>query len=92
MCKLNSDVNNTPNKILQGWKTLAEIDMGNTIEYDVKSYQVKTTVVKCTRVQLKGLKFNRLQKEVLVYPKNVWHNKTNLIKKLSRKRLQILIG
>ena len=46
--------------------TQAEIYIGNTIEYDVKSYQVKTTIVKCTNVRLKGLKFNRSQKETLV--------------------------
>ena len=41
---------------------------GNTIEYEVKSYQVKTTIVKCTKVRIKGLKFNRSQIETLVWP------------------------
>ena len=27
--------------------------MGNTVDYDVKSYQVKMTIVKCTKVQKK---------------------------------------
>ena len=31
---------------------------GNPIEYYMISYQVKTTMVKCTGVQLEGLKFN----------------------------------
>ena len=33
-------------QILQSQKTKAEIDTGNTIEYDVTSYQVKNTIVK----------------------------------------------
>ena len=33
-------------------KTRAEIDIGNTIEYDVKPYQVKIIIVKCTKVQV----------------------------------------
>ena len=33
-------------KILPSRKTKAEIDTGNTIEYDVTSYQVKYTLVK----------------------------------------------
>ena len=49
-------------------KTRAEIYIGNTIDYDVKSYQVKTTIVKFKRVQIKGLKFNHYQKETLVDP------------------------
>ena len=42
MCNLSSDINNTSKKILEGRKTRSEIDTGNTIEYDVKLYQVKT--------------------------------------------------
>ena len=53
-------------KILQSQRTKAEIDIGNIIEYDVKSYRVKTTIVKCTKVRQKGLKFNRSQKDMLV--------------------------
>ena len=34
------------NQILHSRKTKAEIDTGNTIEYDVTSYQVKKTIVK----------------------------------------------
>ena len=55
MCNLSSDVNHTQKK-LSGRKTQAEIDVGKTIDYGVKSYQVKTTIGKCTKVQLKGLK------------------------------------
>ena len=36
MCDLSIDINN-----IHGWKNRAEIDVGNSIEYDVKSYQVK---------------------------------------------------
>ena len=39
-------------------KTGAEIDIGNYLEYEVKSYKVKITTVKCTKVRIKGLKFN----------------------------------
>ena len=59
MWNLSSDVNNTPKKILQVQKTQSEIDMGNTIEYDMKSYQVKTTIIKCKKVRQKGLNLNR---------------------------------
>ena len=31
-------------KQIPGWKTRVEIDMGNTIEYDVRSYQVKKEI------------------------------------------------
>ena len=34
-------INNTPKKLLYSRKTKAEIDTGNTIEYDVTEYQVK---------------------------------------------------
>ena len=53
-------------QIIQGWKTRAEIDIGNTIEYDVKSYQIKTTTVKCTKERQKVLNLNHSQKEMLV--------------------------
>ena len=62
MCDLSSDVNNTPKKIPQGWKIQVEIYIGNTIKYDVKSYQVKTFIVKCTELRLKVFKLDRLQK------------------------------
>ena len=51
------------------WKYREEIDVVNTIEYDGKSYRVKITMVKCTKVWLKVLKFNRSQKYMLVYPR-----------------------
>ena len=35
--------------MLKVWNTWSEIYMGNTIEYDVKSYEIKTTIVKCTK-------------------------------------------
>ena len=56
MCNLISDVNNNLKQILQGQNTQAEMDIGNTIEYDVKSYQVKMTIVNCTEVRQKNLK------------------------------------
>ena len=65
MYDLSSDVNNTPGKI-PGWKPRAKIDVGNTIEYDMKSYQVKMAIVKCIKVWLKGLKLNGPQKYMLV--------------------------
>ena len=65
MWNLGSAINNTTKKILQSQKIRAEIDINNAIEYDVKSYQVKVTVVKFTKVQLKGLKLNLPQKEML---------------------------
>ena len=61
--------------MLKVWKTLAEIYMGSTIYYDVKSYQVKMTIVKFKKVQLKGLKFNLSQKSMLVWPTFMWRNK-----------------
>ena len=55
-CFLTSNWNNLHLKqVLQGWKTRAEIDIGNTIEYDVKSYQVKVIILNCAYVQLKVL-------------------------------------
>ena len=39
-----------------------------TIEYDVKSYQVKTAIVKCTKIKLRVLKFKRSHKDMLLYP------------------------
>ena len=57
-----SDVNNTHKKNAQIEKDQAKIGIGNTIEYDVKSYQVKITILKCTKVCIKVLKFNRSQK------------------------------
>ena len=52
--------------MLKVWNTRAEIYIGNTIEYDVKSCQAKMNIVKFTKVRLKGLKFNFSQKEMLV--------------------------
>ena len=40
--------------------------IGNTIEYDVKSCQVKNTMVKYTKVRIKVLKFNSSQKKMLI--------------------------
>ena len=62
MCNLNCDINNTPKTILQGWKTQSEIDIGDIIGYYVKSYQVKLTKDKCTKVQLTKLNFSWSQK------------------------------
>ena len=46
--------------------TQAEIYIGNTIEFDTKSSQVRVTIEKRTKIRLKELKFNRSQK-------NRWH-------------------
>ena len=43
---LSSDVNNKPTMNAQSVKKRAESEIGNTIEYYVKSYQVNTTIVK----------------------------------------------
>ena len=45
--------------MLKVWKTRSEVYIGNTIEYDVKSYQVKKTIVKYAEVCMKSLKFNQ---------------------------------
>ena len=68
--------------------TRAEIYIDKTIEYDVKSYQVKTAPVKCTKLSLKGLKFKRPHKDMLVWPMSMWHNKTNLNMKQPHKWFQ----
>ena len=49
--------------MLKVWNTRSEIDIGNTIDYDVKSCQAKTAIVKYTKVCIKVLKFNRSQKK-----------------------------
>ena len=49
MVDLSSDINNTPKTVLQGGKNRAENDIGSTIECDVRSCQVKTTIVKCKK-------------------------------------------
>ena len=59
--------------------------MGNTIEYDVKSYQVKTTILKFTKVQLIGLKLNQSQK-MCWYGQQECDAIKNLNRKRSRKR------
>ena len=57
MCCLSSDkINLNLKQVRPVWKTRENIYMDNTIYYDVKSYQFKTTIVNCTYVQLKGLK------------------------------------
>ena len=45
-------------QILHSRKTKAEIDTGNTIEYDVTSYQVKKTIVKEQKYNRKNCKLN----------------------------------
>ena len=39
--------------MLKLWNTIADIYMGNNIEYDVKSFQVKTAIAKYTKVRIK---------------------------------------
>ena len=64
--------------MLKVWNTRAEIGIGNTIEYGVKAYQVKTAILKCTKVRIKGFNFNSSQKKMLEWPTSMWRNKTNL--------------
>ena len=45
--------------MLKSGKTRAEIYTGDTIEYDVKSSQAKVTIVKRTKIRVKGLTVNR---------------------------------
>ena len=45
--------------MLKSVKNQAEIYMGNTIEYDVKSSQVKVTRIKRTNIRAKVLTVNR---------------------------------
>ena len=52
-------------------KTRTEIYIGNTIEYDVKSYQVKTAIVRYTKVRIKVFKLNISQKEIFLLPKSM---------------------
>ena len=77
MCNLTSHIDITP-KNLKVWKTQTNIYMANTIEYEVKSYQVKITTVKCTKLRIKGLEFNRSKKEMLVCSSIIWRIETNL--------------
>ena len=42
--------NITPIKKIQGRSNRAEIDKGKTIECDVKSYQEKKNIAKCTKL------------------------------------------
>ena len=50
--------------MLKAVKTQAETYIGDNIEYDVKSFQVKATIVKRTKIWEKGLTVNRSQKTV----------------------------
>ena len=61
--------------MLKAWNNRAEIEIGNSTEYDTKAYQVKMTIVKCTNVQLELFKFNRSQKEMLSRPTHMWRDK-----------------
>ena len=70
----------------------AEIYIGNTIEYDVKSYQLKTTIVTWTKVNIKGLNFNRSPKDLLVFPTSIRWNKTNLKYEAITEAVSIGIG
>ena len=46
--------------------------MGNTIEFDTKSYQVRVTIVKRTKIELKELTFNFSQKKAFLLPMRMW--------------------
>ena len=48
--------------MIEAGETRSEIYMGNTIEYDVKSSQIKVLIVKRTKIRVKGLTVNRSQK------------------------------
>ena len=48
--------------MLKAGKTRAEIYIGNTIEYDVKSSEVKVTILKRAEMRSKILTVNRSQK------------------------------
>ena len=50
----------TPKRSTPGSKDMSEKNIGNTIAYDVKSFQVKTNIVNRTDAQLKGLKYQQL--------------------------------
>ena len=41
--------------MLQSRKTMADIESGNTIEYEIKAYQVKQIIMISTQVRLKEL-------------------------------------
>ena len=58
-------------QILTGWNTQVEIDVGNTIEYDVKLYQDKMTILKCTKVQIKGLNIFTSYRNICWYSQHV---------------------
>ena len=77
--------------MLRVWNTRVEIYIGNTLEYDVKSFQFKTTIVKYTKVGIKVLKFNLSQKDIMVWRTSMLRNKTNLNRKRSCKKFQSLI-
>ena len=54
---LTNDRNNIRfKKVLPDRKTRTEIDICNTIDYDVKSYQVNKYILNCTYLRLKELK------------------------------------
>ena len=42
-------------QILQSRKTKAEIDIANTLEYDVRPYQVKKTIIECAKSTTKRI-------------------------------------
>ena len=74
--------------MLKVWNTWTYVYIGNTIVYDVKSYQVKTTKLKYTEVRKTVVGFNYSNKEILVSPTSMWRNITNLNMKLSHKQYQ----
>ena len=50
--------------MLKSGKTRAEMYIANTLEYDVKSYQVEVTILKRTKIWVKGLTVKRSHKTV----------------------------
>ena len=51
-------MNNTPKNIFHSQITKAKIETGNTIEYEITSYQVKKTYVKEQKYNLKHCNLN----------------------------------
>ena len=55
-------------KKLQSQKKKAEIETGNTIEYDVKSYQIKKTIIKSNNTKpATSFSFPELHANKLIY-------------------------
>ena len=77
--------------MLRVWNTQAENDIVTTIEYDVKSFQVKMTIVKCTNHKKRIETYLPTERDVGIA--NVYVTQSEKInKKQSRKRFKIWIA